>query len=248
MIGWLRGWRHARLRRLLSTYVDGSASESERARVEAHLSGCECMPGGSGVPQGHDRPAGGAAQGRAFPLVRTRARALARTKGQPAGVDGPRGRSGRGRAPRHARRRQCGGHHWRWGWARLYGLDGRGDQGGGGGGCRGEGGHQGGACREGRGGRERGRKGSRGGEGGRGRGAGRGGEGSGGTRRDRYRGGGERGGQGGDRRGRGGERGAGRGRCRACRASEAMAKSDEAHAGIGGCTRGYDGPCCDVCS
>ena len=41
MIGLLRGWRHARLRRLLSTYVDGSASESERARVEAHLSGCE---------------------------------------------------------------------------------------------------------------------------------------------------------------------------------------------------------------
>ena len=41
MIGWLSGWRHARLRRLLSTYVDGSASESERARVEAHLSGCE---------------------------------------------------------------------------------------------------------------------------------------------------------------------------------------------------------------
>ena len=41
MIGWLRGWRHAGLRRLLSTYVDGSASESERARVEAHLSGCE---------------------------------------------------------------------------------------------------------------------------------------------------------------------------------------------------------------
>ena len=41
MIGWLRGWRHARLRRLLSTYVDGSAGESERARVEAHLSGCD---------------------------------------------------------------------------------------------------------------------------------------------------------------------------------------------------------------
>ena len=41
MIGWLRGWRHAGLRRLLSTYVDGSASESERARVEAHLAGCE---------------------------------------------------------------------------------------------------------------------------------------------------------------------------------------------------------------
>ena len=41
MIGLLRGWRHARLRRLLSTYVDGSASESERVRVEAHLSGCD---------------------------------------------------------------------------------------------------------------------------------------------------------------------------------------------------------------
>ena len=41
MIGWLRGWRHAGLRRLLSTYVDGSASESERAKVEAHLAGCE---------------------------------------------------------------------------------------------------------------------------------------------------------------------------------------------------------------
>ena len=41
MIGFLRGWRHARLRRLLSTYVDGSASGPERARVEAHLSGCE---------------------------------------------------------------------------------------------------------------------------------------------------------------------------------------------------------------
>ena len=41
MIGLLRGWRHGRLRRLLSTYVDGSASGPERARVEAHLSGCE---------------------------------------------------------------------------------------------------------------------------------------------------------------------------------------------------------------
>ena len=41
MIGFLRGWRHARLRRLLSTFVDGSASGAERVEVEAHLSGCE---------------------------------------------------------------------------------------------------------------------------------------------------------------------------------------------------------------
>ncbi|MDA1347789.1 MAG: zf-HC2 domain-containing protein, partial [Chloroflexi bacterium] len=41
MIGFLEGRRHARLQGLLSAYIDGQVNDSERARVEAHLDGCE---------------------------------------------------------------------------------------------------------------------------------------------------------------------------------------------------------------
>ena len=41
MIGFLGGRRHARLQGLLSAYIDGQVNDSERARVEAHLDGCE---------------------------------------------------------------------------------------------------------------------------------------------------------------------------------------------------------------
>ena len=41
MIGFLESRRHARLQGLLSVYIDGQVNDSERARVEAHLDGCE---------------------------------------------------------------------------------------------------------------------------------------------------------------------------------------------------------------
>ena len=45
MFGLLASRRHARLRNLLSAYIDGEVTESEAARVEEHLSGCEeCRP------------------------------------------------------------------------------------------------------------------------------------------------------------------------------------------------------------
>ena len=39
-VGWLLN-RHSRLRGLISAYVDGQVTESERSRVEAHLAGCD---------------------------------------------------------------------------------------------------------------------------------------------------------------------------------------------------------------
>jgi len=41
VIGFLESRRHARLQGLLSVYIDGQVNDSERARVEAHLDGCE---------------------------------------------------------------------------------------------------------------------------------------------------------------------------------------------------------------
>lgn len=41
MIGFLESRRHARLQDLLSVYIDGQVNGSERAKVEAHLDGCE---------------------------------------------------------------------------------------------------------------------------------------------------------------------------------------------------------------
>ena len=41
MIGFLESRRHARLQRLLSAYLDGEVSDSERAGVDTHLAGCE---------------------------------------------------------------------------------------------------------------------------------------------------------------------------------------------------------------
>ena len=41
MTGFFDRFRHGTLRELLSSYIDGEVSDSERSRVESHLSRCE---------------------------------------------------------------------------------------------------------------------------------------------------------------------------------------------------------------